>query len=181
MVKSESKIPSKNYFIVILISLFTLVITCYLAFWYQNNQEYYKNNSVMSGYLSEIGEEAIIENISNYVIDNPDCILYISFGNDQSIKNFENEFKNFINKYEIESEFIYADLNLISNKNFMTELQEQFFSDVLKNSNMELNKQSNLFIFENGKVVDILYFSKKTIKLDDVKAFLVEHEVINND
>jgi hypothetical protein len=135
----------------------------------------------MSGYLAEIQEKGVIDNLKNYVIDNPNSLLYISFGNDISIKDFENQFKDLISGYNISSNFIYVDLNAITDKNFISNIKENFFSDSLKNKNIELAKQSNIFIFEDGKIVDILYNSKQKINLADVERFLISHEVIEND
>lgn len=175
------KIPPKNYILVVIISTLTILILGYFTFWYKNNQEYYNNNSIMSGYLSEVQEEGIIDNLTNYVMDNPKCLLYVSFGNDASIKDFEYEFKNLIGKHNINSYFIYVDLNLVTDKKFISNVQQNFFSDELKNKNINLERQSNIFVFENGKIVDILYSSKQIINLNDVQRLLIKHEVIEND
>jgi len=179
MKKELRKVPQKNYVIVVIISIATMLILGYFAFWYKNNKEYYENNSIMSGYLAEIQEDGIIDNLTNYLIDNPNTVLYMSFGNDASVKEFEYEFKVMIDEYNLSSQFIYIDLNLVNDKNFISSIQNQFFDEKLQNLNLE--KQSNIFLFEEGKVVDVLYSSEQTINLFDVKRFLIRHEVIEND
>ena len=181
MKKEMKEIPKKNYVFVGFILLITIAFLGYFTFWYKKNQEYYRNNSVMSGYLSEIQEVGVIDNLTNYVLDNPNALLYVSFGNDSSIKEFENEFKNLIVTNNISSNFIYIDLNYVTDKNFVLSIKENFFSEELKNKNIKLEKQSNIFVFENGKIVDILYSSKQNINLVDVKRFLIRYEVIEND
>lgn len=181
MSKETRKIPNKNYILVGVISVVTIIFLSYFTFWYKSNKEYYNNNSVMSGYLAEIQEDGIIDNLTNYVLDNPNTLLYVSFGNDVSIKDFENEFKYLISKHNISSDFIYIDLNLVSDKNFISNIQNNFLSEDLKNKNIKLDKQSNIFVFENGKIVDVLYNSKQTIDLEDVQRFLIKHGVIEND
>lgn len=181
MKKSELKIPTKNYVLASIISILTVFVLCYFVFWYKSNQEYYQNNSIMSGYLSEIKENGVIENLNNYLLDNPDSFLYVSFGNDSSVKDFEIEFKNLIDKNNISSNFIYVDLNAIEDKNFIEKIQNNFFSEELKNKNIKLLKQSNIFVIENGKIIDVLYNSKQTINLRDVKQILIKYEVINYD
>lgn len=181
MDKNNNKISVNNYFFALLISFLTILIVGYFAFWYKSNKEYTMNNSVMSNYLAEIGEDEIIDNLTNYVIDNPNCTLYMSFGNDLTIKDFENQFKDLINQNNIKSEFIYADLNLINSKNFVTKIQEEFFSEELKNKHINLTKFTNLFVFKDGKIVDLLYSSKQQINLSDVTIFLIRNGVISND
>lgn len=181
MSKEIRKIPKKNYVLVCIISAITVLFLGYFTFWYKSNQEYYKNNSIMSGYLSEIREEGVIANLTNYVLDNPSNLLYVSFGNDSSVKDFENEFKDLINKHNVSSNFIYIDLNIVNDKNIMVDIQENFFDEDLKNKNIIVERQSNIFVFENGKIVDVLYTSKSNINLNDVKRLLLKHEVIEND
>lgn len=173
------EIPKKNYILVGIISVVTIFALVYFTFWYKNNKKYYDTESILSGYLAEIQEEGIIDNLTNYLIDNPNILLYMSFGNDSSTKEFENEFKDLINKHNIISEFIYIDLNLITDKNFVSDMKSTFFSDKLKNISLE--KQSNLLLFENGKVANVLYSSKQQINIEDVERFLIRHGVIKND
>ena len=181
MKKEVRKIPKKNYVFVCLILLVTIIFLGYFTFWYKSNQEYYKNNSVMSGYLSEIQENGVIDNLTNYVLDNPNTLLYVSFGNDSSVKGFEDEFKRLIVTKNISSNFIYIDLNYVTDKNFVSNIKNSFFSEELKNKNLKLEKQSILFVFEGGKIVDVLYSNRQNINLADVTRFLIRHEVIEND
>ena len=181
MRKEIRNIPKKNYVLVGIISVVTFLILGYFTFWYQNNLEYYNNISVMSGYLAQIQEDGVIENLSNYLVDNPNTLLYVSFGNDASIKDFENHFKDLISHYNINSEFIYIDLNQINDKQIMSKIEEKFFTDVLKKNNFDLKNQSNIFLFRDGMVEDVLYISKQIINLADVTRFLIKNEVIEND
>lgn len=175
------KIPKKNYIIVGIISVLTFVTVGYFAFWYTETKEYDTNNSIMTGYLSEIGEDAIVVNLNNYILDNPNIALYMSYGNDSSIKDFENEFKNFINENNIKQSFIYIDLNRVDDKNFINDFKDNFFADELKKKNVEVRKQPNLFIFKDGKIESVLYYTKQLINMVDVKTYLEKQEVIEND
>lgn len=181
MIKDKNKIPSKNYVYVVMISVLTLAITGYFCFWYKSYSEYNQNNSIMSGYLLEIGEQEIINNLENYVLDNPNTILYISYGNDSKIKQFEIGFKNMIEENNLKSSFIYIDLNKVPNKTFESEFREKFFSDELNNLNVEKLNQPNLLVFEAGKVKKLLYYTEKDITIEAVKKFLISEEVIVND
>ncbi|MBE6152584.1 MAG: hypothetical protein E7165_04665 [Firmicutes bacterium] len=181
MKKDVRKISKKNYVLVGLILVVTVIFLGYFTFWYKSNQEYYRNNSVMSGYLSEIQENGVIDNLTNYVLDNPNTLLYVSYGNDSSVKRFEDEFKRLIVTKNISSNFIYIDLNYVTDKNFVLNIKNSFFSEELKNKNLKLEKQSNIFVFENGKIIDVLYGNRQNISLTDVTRFLIRHEVIEND
>lgn len=135
------KIPVKNYVIVLIICLFTIAVVSYLAYWFKTNNSYQSNNQIMSGLLFEFGEDEIINNVENYVIDNPDCVLYLSYGGN-NIKAFERELKNFIEENNIKSSFVYINLDTVKNKKFLTEFSDKFFSNELKTK--KLICQNNL-------------------------------------
>jgi len=181
MNKGLRTIPIKNYIIVVIIFIITVIFLAYFVFCYKKSLEYQKNNSVLSGYLAEINEDKLLDNLTNYLVDNPNTLLYISYGNDATIKDFENDFKDLISKHNVRSSFIYIDLNTVLDKNFIFSLQDGFFSEELKEKNIELKRQSNIFIFDQGKIIDVLYGYEEAINLMDVKIFLMRHEVIAND
>lgn len=175
------KVPSKNYIIVSILCVTTIVIVGYFTFWYKATKDYSANNSIFSGYLLEIGEDEVINNLSNYVLDNPNTILYMSYGNDSTIKEFESGFKQFIKEENIKAEFVYIDLNRIEDKNFTEEFKENFLSDELKNKNFSIIRQPNLYVFKEGKIVTALYYKEQNIDLNDVKRYLKSEEVVGND
>lgn len=175
------KIPRKNYIIVGIISVLTVVLVGYFAFWYKETKEYVENNSIMTGYLSEIGEDQLIDNLSNYILDNPNAVLYVSNGNDLSLKDFEKEFKMYINDNNIKQTFVYIDLNKVKNKKIVDEFKDNFLSTKLNFYDIELDRQPNLFVFEDGKIQSALYYTRHLINMDDVKLFLRNEGVVEND
>ena len=173
------KIPQKNYVITAVISILTFTIVGYFAFWYTEIKEDSHNNSIMTGYLLEIGEASLIDNLNNYLLDNQNTVLYMAYGNNISVKNFEDEFKQFINDYNIKQSFIYIDLNKVEDKKFISEFKNNFFAEKLMNK--EVVKQPNLFVFKEGKIDSILYYVKQPINITDVKIFLENEGIIEND
>lgn len=175
------KIPRRNYIIAAIISILTFVIVGYFAFWYTETKEYSDDDGVMAGYLLEIGEASLIDNLSNYLLDNPNTVLYMTYGNNSAVKNFEGEFKQFVRDHNIKQSFIYIDLNKVEDKKFISEFKNNFFIEELKNKNVEVTKQPNLFVFKEGKIESILYYVKQSINITDVKIFLENEGIIEND
>lgn len=175
------KIPRKNYITMAVMSILTFLIVGYFAFWYTETREYSDDYSVMTGYLLEIGEASLIDNLSNYLLDNPNTILYITYDNNAFVENFEQEFKQFINTHNIKQSFIYVDLNKVEDKKFISEFKDNFFAQELKNKNVEIVKQPNLFVFKEGRIESILYYVKQSINMADVKVFLENEGIIEND
>ena len=174
-------IATKNYVIVSVVCILTIIIVSYFAYWYSVKDSYKVEEQTMSGFLLEFGPDEIINNIENYVLDNPECVIYISYGKDEITQDFEKELKNFIEQKKIKSSFVYIDLDNIKNKKFLSEFSEKFFSQSLKSKNIKLIKQSNLFVFKNGKVSDMLYYSKQSININDIHLFLIKQEVYIDD
>ena len=173
------KVPTKNYVIVSIICLSTIIIVSYLAYCFDVKNSYEYSNQIMSGFLFEFREDEIINNIENYVLDNPDCILYLSHnGNDTKV--FERELRSFIEQNNMRSSLVYINLDTIKNKKFLTEFADKFFSKELKAKNVNMLKQSNILVFKDGVVTDMLYYSKQSINMNDVHLFLSGQGVLND-
>lgn len=163
-------IPLKNYLILLVVAIVTVLIVFYLGSWYNASKEYYKNNSILSEYLSEIkGDE-----INSYLVDNPEVVIYYASSKDETIKSFENEFKKLIEQNEIKDEIIYINSkdennNLISNLNSISD--KQIDSIIIP----------NLIYIKEGKISKILYSKETEINKRDVRNFLIKCGVITND
>lgn len=165
-------IPTKNYFILGILVIVTIMLTFYFVSWYEASKEYRKENSVIADVLSEIK----IEEIDNYVLDNPNIVIYMASSTDQSIKEFENKFKRFIVKHEITDAIIYLNTNNVENNDY--QILEKRFTDDLTSKNTTLVNKTNLLIVREGKVIDILYKDDKLINESDMNQFLEMYEVL---
>lgn len=175
------EIPKKNYILVAGICFVTLISVVYFTYVIKKKQAVIIETSVLSGYVLELGEKEIMTNLTNYTVDNPETILYVSYGNDKYLNKFEREFKELIKDYNLKPNFVFVNLNSINNKNFLNELKEKFFSDDLNNNYIKLERQPNMFLFKNGKIVKVLYYAEQRINIDDVKKFLTSEGIIKND
>ena len=81
----DKKIPAKNYIILAVVVLFTVISVFYARSWYLTTKEYENKNSVIKEVALEINQSEI----SNYTLENPKFILYVSSGQNQDIKPFE--------------------------------------------------------------------------------------------
>ena len=82
-------IPRKNYLLVVVICLATLIVVTYLTYICKKNQAIKVEPSILSGYVLELGEKEIMTNLSNYALDNPDFILYVSYDSSKNLNEFE--------------------------------------------------------------------------------------------
>lgn len=169
------EIPRKNYLIYLSVCLATFL----LLFLFINRVRTMniEKKSVLTGFLYEITDDNILDNLESYAIDNSNFFLYISNHNNSS--DFDMEFKQFIIDYSLKDNVIYLNgWNKLSS-NFVKSFKSRMFSSDLNDVSIIALRQSNIYEFKNGKVVRILYKQKEKINMTDVRDFM--NEVITND
>ena len=169
------EIPRKNYLIYLSVCLATFL----LLFLFINRVRTMniEKKSVLTGFLYEITDDNILDNLESYAIDNSNFFLYISNHNNSS--DFDMEFKQFIIHYSLKDNVIYLNgWNKLSS-NFVKSFKSRMFSSDLNDVSIIALRQSNIYEFKNGKVARILYNQKEKINMSDVRIFM--NEVIAND
>ena len=169
------EIPRKNYLIYLSVCLATFL----LLFLFINRVRTMniEKKSVLTGFLYEITDDNILDNLESYAIDNSNFFLYISNNNNSS--DFDMEFKQFIIDYSLKDNVIYLNgWNKLSS-NFVKSFKSRMFSSDLNDVSIIALRQSNIYEFKNGKVARILYNQKEKINMSDIRIFM--NEVIAND
>lgn len=169
------EIPRKNYLIYLSVCLATFL----LLFLFINRVRTMniEKKSVLTGFLYEITDDNILDNLESYAIDNSNFFLYISNHNNSS--DFDMEFKQFIIDYSLKDNVIYLNgWNKLSS-NFVKSFKSRMFSSDLNDVSIIALRQSNIYEFKNGKIARILYNQKEKINMSDVRIFM--NEVIAND
>lgn len=167
----KREVPKKNYIILSIIIIITLFLTFLLRNNYIANMNASRGRTLMSKSLVVLNKEEF----ENYVLENTNSIIYVASSMDDSINDFELEFKDLIKKIGIENQIVYLDLEKVSVKE-LNELKNKYFSENLKD--FIFSKYTNLLIMENGKVVSVLYNEKQEIKIEDVKSLLSSRGMI---
>ena len=147
----KREIPVKNYVILILVFLVTIVAVFYVRDWYNTTKNYYAQNSVMTKVVREIKSEEI----SNYILENQRFILYVSSGHDSGIKNFEDDFKNLIQSLDITDDVLYMNLDGVNSESFYDLLKNNYVRNS-KIKNKIVDSNSSLYLFTDGKVSGVL-------------------------
>lgn len=167
----KKKIPLKNYIILLLAMVFTMLAVFYMLTIYKNYEEYYNNNSIILDIVNEINSEEIV----SYSTDNPDFILYVSSGHNQEIKAFEKNLKKFVLKNDLRNNMLYLnldDVNIEEFNNFLNKMST-------KNVKSELSNQDShaIYIFQNCKIEQVL----DTTDLDKIEIVFQGYGMIEND
>lgn len=124
--------------------------------------------TVLNGYLFEIVEEDIVLSLKSYSFENSSFVLYISNGDSV----FEKEFKNYIESYNLVDKIIFLNGWNKLNSNFAVKFKKEMFDSRIQDISVDALQQANLYYFENGKIVSLLYKDKQKISMLDVKNYL---------
>ena len=100
------EIPIKNYIILGVVLFITMLILYYFYCWVDVYKESKINIPIMDKYMSVIN----YNELDNYIVENPDTIIYVSVLEDEKIRGFEKEFKNKYKNKEIENELLYMNI-----------------------------------------------------------------------
>lgn len=107
MKKDELRvIPIKNYIILGIVLLVSFLILYYLYLWHEGYNESKLNVPILDKYMDVIN----YNELSDYLVENPDSIIYVSVLENSDIRSFEKKLKSVLKKHEIENEILYMNI-----------------------------------------------------------------------
>ena len=156
--EKEREIPPKNYAYLALILLGTIFILLYTYRWYDTYRKSKLYTSIMNNYLTVIN----YNELSNYITENKNAVIYVSILGDERINKFENSFKNTIARNNLRNAMLYLD---ITNEDINS----------VKNS-LEIDTELPcIVVYTNGKVADT--YSIVKAKYDNKKIIKYLHRI----
>ena len=154
----------KNYIILVVIFILCCGLTLYLCEWYKVYNDYEKQTPVIRGTLSEI----TYEDLDHYVVDVPSVIVYICTSYDDNCRNFEKNFKKYVNKNDLNDSIVYLNITNIDKQQFINDFNNKY------NYKGKLTGNYPAFVsFKDGKINSVLQAAdNKNISLSRVDSFL---------
>ncbi len=168
MKKIEEKrtIPIKNYFILGIICIITILLTIYVNAWIKTYKANAYSTSPLSGYINEIN----INELKEPFMEINKVILYVGYTNDQKLFNEEKELLSEIQKKELTPYVIY--LNVTDDKDYLSVLQEKFDID---KTDMD---EAPMFIYiKDGKAEDVVNVSDKNKLTEDFMDMVKDNDL----
>lgn len=121
--KKEKEIPLKNYILLSIVLILTIVVVIYFFLWKNTYEKSKLQTPILDDYLLVIN----YNELNNYLVENKDAIIYVSKLNDESIRLFENKFKNIINKNNLNNKILYLDLTEeLKENNIVKEINKKY-------------------------------------------------------
>lgn len=161
--KKEKEIPFKNYIILAVILIFTILLVVYLFNW----QSIYQKNKLQEPILDKYLMVINYNELDDYLVENKEAIVYVSVLNDEKIRMFENKFKNIIIKNDLNNKILYLNLT-----NESVEINKKYLSN--------LSEVPTLIIFDEGKVVESYSIKDNNYDIKAFERFLEKEEIIND-
>ena len=162
----KREIPKKNYFIVLAIGAVTIAVVLYVATLYKNTK-FNDEKSVISDYLFNIN----VEELDNYLLENPDVVIYWANSEDLENAKFEKKLKKLIIKKDLQKQFIFLEVKGIEDKTIL-DVEKKYLT-----KNASLNNYPLILIVKDGKINEVIK-SSQNIDIDYLEEKFMNHGVI---
>lgn len=167
--KKEKEIPLKNYILLSIVLILTIVVVINLFLWKNTYEKSKLQTPILDDYLLVIN----YNELSNYLVENKDAIIYVSELNDESIRLFENKFKNIINKNNLNNKILYLDLT--------EELKENnIVKEINKKYGKKMTEVPSIIIIKDGKISSSYNIKENGYNVKLLEKYLEKEDVIND-
>lgn len=165
-------IPFKNYIVLGVIIIITLLISLYIFSWYRQ----YNDNKISKPIITETLREVEYDNLPNVLQERDVLVMYMCTTNEDVCRKFEKKFSEYIKDNNLTDEIIYLNLGYASDENgLLDKVYLNYKSDDLVK---KVYTYPTLLIFNQGKIVDVLSSSSKNkVDIKQVDEFLEGYEL----
>ena len=160
MKKEELRvIPGKNYIILGIVLLISFLFIYYLYLWFDNYNETKLNMPILDKYMEVIN----YNELSDYLVENPQAIIYVSVLENSDIREFEKKVKGLYKRKEINNEILYMDLTDDIDK---ISCDEYLFGDV------SILDVPVVMVFDNGNLKAMYSVKNDNYDIEGFKLFI---------
>ena len=166
--KKEREIAFKNYIILALVLIITIIGVIYIFMWYSSKEKSKLELPILDDYIMPIN----YNELNDYIVENKDAVIYTSVLNDVNIRLFENKFKNVIIKNNLNSSILYLNLtNEIKDNNVLLKMEKKYGTKV---------DIPSVMVFRDGVLTDVYNIKEDNYNIKKLEKYL-EKEVVIND
>lgn len=167
------KIPFKNYIILGIVLLVSMFLLYYFYMWVDAYNESKLNKPIMDKYMEVIN----YNELDNYLIENPNTIIYVSVLENKEVRDFEKKFKKLFINNEIDNKILYLDItNEINDKSVKEMLKERYSINSVSILNVP-----NIIVFDDGNLKTIYSISGDNYDIDRIKLFINNNKFSEED
>ena len=164
-------IPVRNYVILGIIIIVTLLGTMYLCAWFRSYNESKITNPIITSTIREVE----YNNLDTVLLERDVLIMYMCTTDDSVCRSFEKKFSKYIKDNNLSEEIVYLNLGYQKDE---TSLLDKVY-DNYKSADLvkKVYDYPALVIFNQGKIIDVLSSSDKELTIEHVEEFLEGYEL----
>lgn len=161
------KIPLKNYVVLGVILFVSIMVVVYVNGWLKQTKKQYTDNMVIFDFIKEIK----VSEIDNYVIENPNFIIYISSKSNRDNIKFENDLEKFLADNDLQKDFIFINMDDFSNDSYSDFINKYY------NNEEKFVLTDSIIVVDEQKIKSIFNSQSNQLSIKNVKKFLKNNEV----
>ncbi len=168
----KKEIPTKNYFVLGIIVLITVLFFVYLFSWLEQYNDSKINTPIITSTLREVE----YNNLNTVLAERDMLIMYMCTTDESICRSFEKKFVSYIKENNLSEDIMYLNLGYDSDENnLLSKVYNEYKSpDLVK----KIYEYPTLLIFNDSKIVDVLSSNGETkLTIEDVDSFLESYEL----
>ena len=167
------KIPTKNYIILGGVIIITIILLYYFYVWVDFYKESKINIPIMDKYMTVIN----YNELDNYLVENPNTIVYVSILEDETIRDFEKKFKYKYKNREIDNELLYMNVtDLVKDKNIRNDMISKY-----NINDLDILDVPCVLVFTDGILKSIYSVSDNEYDIERFTIYLNNIELESDD
>lgn len=172
MKSKDKSIPVKNYVILGIIIIVTLLACMYIFAWCKQ----YEDNKVTTPVITSTIREVEYNNLDSVLRERDVLIMYMCTTSEGVCRSFEKKFASYIKDNNLTEEIVYLNLGFEKDDTgLLNKVYNNYKSDTLVK---KMYEYPTIVIFNQGKIVDVLSSNAKDkLNIKQVKEFLESYEL----
>ena len=164
----KKEIPSKNYYIVLLVSVLIIVLTLYMRSFYLN----YKNNKINSIFYDKAISQIHESDFDFALSETTEAIMYIGITNSSKVKKMEKSLYKLIEEKNLEDKILYFDVTELSEGKYINLLKNKF-SDI----SIQIGKAPMLIYIKDGEAKEVINSINGIIDENMLNSLLLKYGI----
>lgn len=157
-------IPLKNYIILGVVILFTGLLLYYFYMWVDVYKESKINIPILDKYMTVIN----YNELDNYIVENPNTIVYVSVLEDEKIREFEKKLKGKYKSNELDNEILYMNITKdLKDKDIKNDMISRYSLN-----NLNITDVPCVLVFNDGLLKSIYSVSDNDYDIDRFVIYL---------
>ena len=163
------KVPRKNYYIVLLVSVLIIILTLYIRTFYLN----YKNNQINNGVFYDKSIIQVHASDINFKLnETSEALFYIANSSSLKVRRMERKLFNYIENKNLNDMIIYWDVSELDEKEYVSILKEKFPNIANNIGNIPM-----IIYIKDGNAIEFINSSESMIDENMLNSLLIKYGI----